>query len=121
MRPGIGNGQSCDAADQAQQHALGKDLANDPASRRTERHAHRDIRAPRGAARQQQVGNVGAGNEKDNRREDHQQAQARARLLLQSLDAAASRRQNDMLSWNQRRSAMIGVCRTCGQPLPQNH
>jgi hypothetical protein len=33
----------------------------------------------------------------------------------------ASRRQNDMLSWNEGRSTTIGVCRTCGQPLPQNH
>ena len=109
VRPGIGDGQSCGSSDQAEQHALGKDLANEPAACRSEGDAHSNIRAPRGAAREQQIGNVGACNEQNDRGENHEQAQARARLLLQPLNAAAGRRENHVLAGNQCRSAMIGV------------
>ena len=50
---------------------------------RSEGDAYSHIRAPYGAAREQQVGNIGARNEKHNGRENHEHAQARARLLLQ--------------------------------------
>ena len=90
VRSGIGNGQPGKAADATQQHALCKNLANDAAASRAQRHAHRDIRAARRAARQHQVGNIRAGDEQHDDGQNHQHLQTLAGLLLQALDAAAA-------------------------------
>ena len=90
VRAGIGNGQSSQSADAAQQHALGENLADDAAAPCAQGHAHGDVGAPRGGARQQQVGDVGAGDEQHDGGENHQHLQTLARLLLQVLNAAAA-------------------------------
>ena len=51
------------AGDEREQQALGEELTDDLPARRAERQAHRDLARAGGAARQQQVGDVGAGDE----------------------------------------------------------
>ena len=60
------------AADDRQQHALGHELAQQPAAAGAERGAHRELAMPRLGARQQQVGEVGA---RDQQHERHRRLQ----------------------------------------------
>ena len=52
---------------QLKHHALGKNLAQDAAPPRAQRHAQCNLGAARGGARQHQVGDVGAGDEQHQR------------------------------------------------------
>ena len=51
------------AADERQHQALGQELPRDLDPRRAERRPHRHLALPRGAAREEQIGDVGAGDE----------------------------------------------------------
>jgi hypothetical protein len=83
------------AGDHRQDEALEHELADDAAAAGAERGAHGDLVAARGAAREQQVGDVGAGDEEDEHDRDHEHDQRRAhrrgvRLVeREHLDAAA--------------------------------
>ena len=96
-------------------------MTNHAASARTERHAHGDVGAASCAAREQQVGDVGAGDEEYNRRENHQHLQALACLLLKVLNAAATGDDDDMLLGDDRGAAVFGVSLARVEELPQGH
>ena len=80
---------------QAQQHTLGERLA---ITRR--RPAPRAMRkatlSARRRARQQQVGNVGAGNQQTHRGQNHQHLQTLAGLRCSMLNAPAAGRDHDV-------------------------
>ena len=61
--------QSAGAAERGQQDAFGEQLPDQPRAARAERRAHRHFPRPRRAARQHQVGDVGARHQED---EQHQ-------------------------------------------------
>ena len=118
-RSGIGNRQAGKPAEDAQEHALGKDLANNAAAARTQSHAHGHVGAPGGGAGQHQVGDVGAGDEQHDRREDHQHLQAVAHIALQLLDATAAGRDDHMHFGDDGRSTVCGKDRAREEPLTQ--
>ena len=118
-RSGIGNAKSGKSAHATQQHALGKDLADDAAPPRAEGHADGDFGAARGGARQHQVGDIGAGNEQHDRGKNHQHLQALARVLLQVLDAAAAGREDDVLSGMTAEPPFAVICGLGVEPLAQ--
>ena len=119
MRAGICDNQSSQPAQAAQKHALGENLADDAATARAQGYAHGHISTPRCGACQQQVCDVGAGDEQHDTREDHQHSETLARLLLQVLDAAAAGRDNDMLLGNDARAAIGCEQRAGKKPLAQ--
>ena len=55
------------AAEQAEQHALGQQLADESLPARAERRADRDFLLPAGRAREQQIGDVGARDQQHER------------------------------------------------------
>ena len=96
-----------DAAGERQQHAFGQQLADDAAAAGADRGADRDLALPAGGADQQQVGDVGAGDQQHeaDRAEQHQQRRPHVphELSLQRL------RRRSRCS---RRSA-FGILRVC--------
>ena len=65
---------TADAAERREHDALGNELADDPAAAGSQCGAHRDLPLTCGAAHQQQVGDVGAGNEQhETDRTEHEQ------------------------------------------------
>ena len=82
------------SANTGQHEALRQQLAEDLGRRRAERRPHRDLALTRGSARQEQVGDVGARDQENERDGAEQQPQATNRLLaekvvLERLDARA--------------------------------
>ena len=73
-------GQPGDAAQCAQDQALGQELADQPSPAGSERRPDGELALPRGAGGQQQVGQVGAGDEQHDAdgRSEHQQAAPRS-------------------------------------------
>ena len=57
--------QACGAADQAEQQAFGQHLAQQSTPPGAERRPNRELALPRGGAREQQVRDVGAGDQQD--------------------------------------------------------
>ena len=64
-----------DGANRRQHHALDQQLADNARARRADREAHGDLTLARGGARQQQVREVGAGDQQHEpgRRQQHDQ------------------------------------------------
>ena len=56
-----------DAADRGEQQAFGQELLDEPPAPRAERHAHGNLPAAGRGARQQEVGDVRAGHQQDER------------------------------------------------------
>ena len=87
VRHQLGNGiasqvpeqQPARAADRRQQQALGQQLAQDTRPPRSQRQPHAHLPLPLRAARQQQVGNVGAGQQQHKTGHRHQHIQAVSR------------------------------------------
>ena len=75
---------------QGEQHALDEQLPDDPPPARAERDADGDFARPVGRARQQQVGDVGAGDEQHERDRAHQRPEHR--LDLRADDEVEERR-----------------------------
>ena len=61
----VGDENARGAADRSEQHALGEHLANEPAAAGADCHAHSDLLLAGRGAGEQQVGNVGAGDQQD--------------------------------------------------------
>ena len=118
-RARVGDRQPGETANAAQQHTFGENLPNDAASAGAQSHAQRNLDPASGAARQHQVGDVGAGNQQHHGRKDHQHLQALARLLLQVLNSAAARREHHVHLGNDRGSAVGREQRTRVEPLAQ--
>ena len=74
-------GEAQPPAGQGQEQALGEHLAEQRPAARAERGAEGELRAPRRAAREQQVGHVGAGDQQDQADGAEQQDQRRASVL----------------------------------------
>ena len=80
-----------------EQHAFDQRLRDDLPARRAERQPHRRLAAAGDGARQQQVGDVGAGDQQHQRAHAEQDAQAAAVLLAHDADAGAGRHDGDRL------------------------
>ena len=65
------------AAQNSQQHAFRNDLADQPRARGAQRHPDGGLRPRRGAAGQQQIGDVGAGDQQHEAGDGHEQAETR--------------------------------------------
>jgi hypothetical protein len=76
-----GQQQPCRTARQRQQDALGKQLARDAGPRRPQRAPDGELLLPRRAARQQQVCDVDAGNQQNERDSRQQRQQGGAQTL----------------------------------------
>ena len=64
-RAGRGDGQAQQAPDGSQRQALGDELPDESLPPRAQRGPHRHLAGPMGAAREEQAGEVGAGQEQD--------------------------------------------------------
>ena len=85
-------------------------------------HAHGHIRAPRGGARQHQVGDVGAGDEQHERWRESSASSGPCRSCCCRFWIPPPPGTSDhMLLGNFGRATVVGVCRARGQPLPQRH
>ena len=73
--PNAGQPDAQRHADQAEHDALGQQLPDDAPAARAERGPHRDLAAPAGGPREQQVGDVGARDEQHERDAGHHQVQ----------------------------------------------
>ena len=80
--------QPGDAAGGGEHQAFGQHLAHQPAALGAQRGAQADLALARGAARQQQVGDVDAGDEQHQRDRADQREQRRPELADQSVPAA---------------------------------
>ena len=80
-----------------QEHAFCDDLPNQPAAWRAQGHANGRLKACGGAARQQQVRNVGAGDQQHQAGNDHQQVQTFRAVLLEVGGPALGGRNHDVL------------------------
>ena len=116
-RSGVGDGESGKSADATEDDALSKNLADNARATSAEGHADGNVGAARGGAGQHEVGDVGTGNEQNDRGKDHQHRQAFAGLLLQVLDAATTRREHDMHLGNDGGAAVGGELRAGIEPL----
>ncbi len=106
-----------------QQHALDQRLRDDLPARGAERQPHRGLAATRDGAGQQQVGDVGAGDQQHQPAHAEQDAQAAAVLLAHDADAGAGRHDRDRLLRQLLDHAGHPVRRVAGivlQPLPQD-
>ena len=91
VRSEIGDGEAEEAAHTREKHAFRQQLAHNAASLRAERRPNGQFNLAAHAAHQQQVGNIGAGDEKNERGDPLQQLQAVLVAVLHVLDASASR------------------------------
>ena len=85
----IGDDQAGDAAEHGEHDAFGERLADEPSARCAEGEPDRGLRAARGSASQQQIGDVGAGNEQHQAADGEQDAQAVAVVGFHDADAGA--------------------------------
>ena len=86
-----------DAAADGQQDAFDERLRDDLRSRRADRHPYCRLRPPRDRSREQQVRDVGAGDQQHEPAHGHQQLQAAGVLLFHDPDAGAGRDDRDRL------------------------
>ena len=87
-----GQQQPCRAARQRQQDVLGKQLARDARSRRPQRQPDGKLLLPRRASRQQQVGDIHAGNQQHERHGRQQRQHGGAKALDPELLEGGHRR-----------------------------
>ena len=80
---------TAEAGGERQHHALGEELADQAAASGADRRAHDDLAAARRGARQQQIGDVGAGDEQH---EAHRAEQHEQRLPRRADDGLMERR-----------------------------
>lgn len=119
VRASVGDGDANYAASQTQENALGEELANQGRSGGPECSADGGLGAAGGSAGEEKVGNVGTGNEQDERGNSSEQAEAVSGFLLQILDAAASRSEENVLLGNLFVISILCVRQLRGQPLTQ--
>ena len=80
-----------------QQDAFGDDLADESRAGAAQRRPDSGLKARGGAARQQQIGDVGAGDQEHQAGDRHEEAQARLVVALQVGHAPAGGREDDVL------------------------
>ena len=122
LQAGGGESQADRPSRECQQHALGQELPHDAASIGAERDADRDLALAGDAARQQQIGDVGAGDEQDAGDRRGQQRQRRPRraddLLVQRHhaegQAAVGRIQVGEIASQPRRQRVVSCCKSAG-------
>ncbi len=96
QRP-LGDEQAGNAAHQSQQARLEQELPDHLTTARTEREPHGHLSAPCRRARQQQIGNVGTGDQQYDPRYGEQQQKGRARLFVNGALSLHARRQRNLL------------------------
>src|SRR6185312_6229956 len=92
-----------------QQQALGEQLPRDPPSRRAERQPHRQLVAAGGRAGDQQVGDVGAGDQQY--QADHRQDRRQRALIAAAQGRASARRGDERQRLRQVLGASLGIQR----------
>ena len=117
VRSEIGDGEAEQAAHTREKNAFRKKLAHDTAALRAKRRADGKLRAAAHAAHQQQVGDIGAGDEKDQRGDPLQQLQVVLVTVLHVLDTAAAGSEHHMGAGENLLGALIGKCLERGKLL----
>ena len=110
VRSEIGDGKAEQAADTRKKHTFRQQLAHDAAALRAERRANGQFSLAAHAAHQQEVGNIGAGDEKDERGDPLQQLQVILIPVLHVLDASASGCKDNVGARKNLLCAWIGKC-----------
>ena len=110
MRSEIGNSEGEQAAHSREKNAFGKKLAHNTATLRAECCADAKLRAAANPAHQQQVGDVGAGHEKNQRNDPLQQLQVVLVIGLHVLNTAAAGSEHYVRTGKNLLGALIGKC-----------
>jgi hypothetical protein len=110
VRSEVGDYEPEQPAHARKKHAFGKQLADDAAALRTEGRADGELRAAAHAADEQKIGDVGAGDEKDECCDPLQKLQVVLVAVLHVLDAAAAGRQHNMRKGKDLLGALICKC-----------
>jgi len=113
------NHESKQAAEAGKDHTLGEHLTHDARALRTERRTDGELSAAAHAANQQKVGNVGAGDKQDERRDPGEQPQVVLIPVLHVLDTTAAGREHHMRSREKRLGALGGEHLEPGELLLQ--
>ncbi len=92
-----GDDQAGEAAEDGEDDAFGEGLADEPLARGSEGEANRGLGAARGSASEQQIGDVGAGDEQDQAADGEQDMQAVGVVGLHDADACACGHDVDVL------------------------
>ena len=103
----IGERNAGDPAEQREHHALDEELPDHPPAARAERHAHADFLGAFGRSREQQVGDVAAGDQQDEADRTHQRPEDQFDL---------GRRRALVVGGNRRLDAFIGLRVVARQP-----
>ncbi len=88
-----------EAAQRREDDVLDQQLADEPPSAGAECQAHRELRQPRRRAGEHEVGDIGAGNQQDDR-DDRHQDEERLRELLAQVRNAGCGGAEAQLFWN---------------------
>src|SRR5213596_50769 len=91
MRAPEGQEQSQNTTQRRQKSAFRQQLTNQTHAPSPDGQAHGDLLLPRRRARQQQIGNVGAGNQQNQSNHSHQDEQGLGKLLPQVVESFAGR------------------------------
>src|SRR5262249_54990123 len=97
----VGDRSETDAeypADEGENQALGEELPDDACASCSERLANGELASARGGAGQKEIGDVGAGNEQDQRDDGHEDLQRLRELTPQRGEAIGHRGERDMRS-----------------------
>ena len=93
---GSGEGDAERAADQGEDQALGKELPDDARAPRTERLANSKFACACGRAGEQEIGDVGAGDEQDQRNDGHEDLQRLREFAPQRREAVGHGGERDV-------------------------
>src|SRR5215831_15040733 len=121
MRSNIRDGETKQAAHAREKNAFGQKLAHNTAALRAKCRADRKLPTAAHAAHQQQVSDVSAGDEKDQRGGPLQQLQVILVTGLHVLDAAAAGSEYHIGAGENLLGALIGKCLERRKLLLQKH
>src|SRR5262245_7975287 len=105
--------QSESCAREREQNAFGQKLPDQSGPARAQRQPHPDLVAPGGAARQEQVRDVGAGNQQDDAHDGHENEQRRSISLAETLETFRERHDAESGLPPLRLCFRIGTCWEC--------
>src|SRR5262245_40948823 len=106
--------QSEGGAREREQNAFGQKLPNQSGSARAQRQPHPDLVSPGGAPRQQQVRDVGAGDQHDSAHDGHENEQRLAISLAETRETFRERHDAESGFSVLRRSLHSRICWECG-------
>ena len=92
----IGNDKSRDSADHGEHQTLGEKLTDDAGAGRAQSCAHRQFSFTRHAASEQQICDIGAGDQEHKTGDGHQHLEVQSVFVLKRLDAATAWREDNV-------------------------